>query len=49
MSDKYEIRHWQDNEYAVYPKDDWQAKYVFRGTLPEVNAWMSLQEKGFTI
>lgn len=49
MSDKYDIRFWQDEEYAVYPKDDYEASYVFKGTLEEINAWMSLQEKGFSI
>lgn len=47
---KYEIRHWQDNEYTVYEKDSYgiiSNHYAFRGTLEEVNAWISLKEKGY--
>lgn len=49
MSDKYEIRFWQDNEYAVYEKDTYDGNYLFKGTLEEVNAWLSLKEKGFNL
>lgn len=49
MSDKYEIRFWQDNEYAVYYKGVIEGDYLFKGTLEEVNAWISLKEKGFEI
>ena len=47
---KYEVSHWQDNEYAVYKKDeDGLQDIVFRGTIEEVNAWISLKEKGYNI
>lgn len=49
MNDKYEIRFWQDNQYAIYYKDNLEGDYIFRGTLEEVNAWLSLKEKGFEI
>lgn len=49
MKEKYEIRIWQDNEYAVYEKNDSYGDYVFKGTLEEVNAWLSLKEKGFEV
>lgn len=51
MNEKYEISIWMDNIYAVYDKvnDPYHADYVFKGTLEEINAWMSLQEKGFII
>jgi hypothetical protein len=45
----YEIRFWQDNEYAVYSKDVEALDYLFRGTLEEVNAWLSLKERGFNL
>lgn len=40
-----------DDEYAVYHKDDNYNynDYLFKGTLEEVNAWLSLKEKGFDI
>ena len=53
MNEKYEIGFWQDNIYAVYLKSDYlkgdRAEAVFRGTIEEVNAWLSLKEKGFDI
>jgi len=48
MNNKYDIRIWQENEYAVYLKDD-PYDYVFKGTLEQINAWISLEEKGFEI
>jgi len=48
MNEKYEIRFWQDSEWAVYEKGSY-GDYVFKGTLEEVNAWLSLREKGFEI
>lgn len=48
MEKEYEIRLWQDNVYAVYPKDN-PTDYEFKGSLEEVNAWISLKEKGFNI
>ena len=47
MESKYIIRLWQDNIYAVYSKEDQYGDYLFKGTLEEVNAWISLKEKGF--
>lgn len=48
MNEKYDIRIWQDDQYAVYEKDNYE-NYLFRGTIEQVNAWLSLQEKGFNI
>lgn len=48
MNNEYQIRIWQDNIYAVYKIGDWH-NYLFKGTLEEVNAWLSLKEKGFDI
>lgn len=42
---KYEIRFYQDNIYEVYEEGVNGA--VFRGTLEQVNAWISLKQKGF--
>jgi hypothetical protein len=51
MNEKYEIYHFQDNEYAIYFKGDIERGrlYQYRGNLEEINAWMSLKEKGFDI
>lgn len=49
MKDEYEIKLWQDDIYAVYPKDTETFAYLFKGTLPEVNAWLDLKAKGFNI
>jgi hypothetical protein len=41
-----------DDIYAVYYKWDGyrdSQKILFKGTLPEVNAWLSLVDKGFTL
>ena len=46
MNEKYDIRFWQDNIWAVYQKDEY-GSYLFKGTIEEVNAWLDLQEKGF--
>lgn len=43
---KYEIRIWQDNEYAVYDENNMNEP-LFIGSLEEVNAWISLKEKGY--
>ena len=48
MNTKYDIRFWQDNQWAVYPKGEY-GDYLFRGNLEEVNAWLSLKEKGFDL
>lgn len=46
----YQIRNYQDNIYAVYPEDVTDlCDYLFKGALPEVNAWISLNEKGYDI
>lgn len=49
LNHKYDIRFWQDNEWAVYRKDEPESDFLFKGTLEEVNAWLSLKEKGFDI
>ena len=48
MKEKYDIRFYQDNQYQIYNKDTYE-NALFTGTIEEVNAWLSLQEKGFTI
>lgn len=48
MKQKYEIKHWQDDQYAVYTMGEYN-DYLFKGTLEEVNAWISLKEKGYDI
>lgn len=48
MNEKYEIHHLKDNEYVVYEKDDQEGDTLFSGTLEQVNAWISLKEKGFS-
>lgn len=48
MNEKYDIRFEMDNEYGVYEKDS-QGSPLFIGSLEEVNAWLSLREKGFNI
>ena len=48
LSNKYDIRIWQDDTYAVYEKGKWN-NYLFKGTIEAVNAWLSLNEKGFDI
>lgn len=49
ISDKYDIIPREDNEWVVYQKDKFEGDYLFKGTLEEVNAWISLKEKGFNI
>ncbi len=44
MKEIYEIRIWQDNIYAIYYKGEYE-RYVYKGTIEEVNAWISLREK----
>lgn len=44
---KYEIRFYQDNQYEVLEIP--VMNRVFLGTLEEVNAWISLKEKGFDL
>jgi len=46
---KYDIRIYMDDIYTVNKKDDYLEDYLFKGTLEEVNAWLSLKEKGFDI
>jgi len=48
LSEKYDIRIYMDDIYAVYLKDN-NGDYLFKGTLQEVNAWLDLQSKGFNI
>lgn len=49
MKNKYTIEFWQDDEYVVYEVGGDPDRYVFKGTLVEVEAWISLKEKGFEI
>jgi len=50
MNNEYEVRLWQDDIYAVYNVGDtFSGNYLFKGTLPEVNAWLSLKEKGYNV
>lgn len=49
MKNKYQIRMWQDNIYAIYENDNPYGEYFFKGTIEEVNAWLSLKEKGFNL
>ena len=50
MNEDYEIRFWQDKEWAIYRKgSSFNSDFLFRGTLEEVNAWLSLREKGFDL
>lgn len=46
MNNKYEIRYWQDNEWAIFLKGEY-GNPLFIGSVEEVNAWLSLKEKGF--
>lgn len=48
MNKEYDIRIWQDHTYAIYEKGKWH-NYLFKGTIEQVNAWLSLKEKGFEI
>lgn len=52
MKEKYELLFWQDNEYVVHeimPNGEVKIDYVFKGTLEQINAWLSLKEKGFDL
>jgi len=49
IKEKFEIRHWLDDIYAVYLKDDKSDNYLFKGTLSEIDAWLSLKQKGFDL
>jgi hypothetical protein len=45
-----QIKKEENNKvYAVYLKDEIEGDYIFKGTLEEINAWLSLREKGFNI
>ena len=44
MNEKYEMRAWQDNIFAIYLKDV-TTDYVYKGTIEECNAWIDLQSK----
>lgn len=44
--DKYEVILVQDNIYAVVLKWDW-SNYLVRGSLVDINAWLSLRDKGY--
>lgn len=47
MNEKYEIRHFIDNQYAVYDKNG--NDILYKGDIVEINAWISMKEKGFNI
>ena len=47
MNEKYDIRFWQDDRWAVYHKEE--NEHLFIGTLEEVNAWLELKEGGFDL
>lgn len=47
MKEKYEIKHWQDDVYAVYKKVDSNEQQIFTGTLETMCAWITLKEKGY--
>jgi len=49
MENKYEIVWMMDNQYAVYIRGAYEKghQYIFSGTLVDVNAWISLREKGY--
>lgn len=48
MNEKYDIRFEMDNEYGIYEKY-LEGDCLFKGNLEQVNAWISLREKGFEI
>lgn len=43
--DKYEIKFDMDNLYVLYEDN----VFIMRGTLENINAYISLKEKGFNI
>ena len=43
----YRIQHFQDNIYKVFALIDEKYTELFQGTLPEVEAYISLKEKGY--
>jgi hypothetical protein len=47
--EELEISYWQDGDYYVHKKGDYCVKYLFKGNLEEINAWISLREKGYEI
>jgi len=46
---KYKIQLIMDNYYGVYLLDDTDYDCLFSGSLSEVNAWISLTEKGYNL
>lgn len=48
ISNKYYIKPHKDNLFNVYEKGG-SLMPAFTGTIEEVNAWISLTEKGFNI
>jgi len=49
MEPIYRIEWKMHNQYAVYYRDDIASNNtLFSGSLPEVEAWISLKEKGYS-
>ena len=50
MNDKYKIVWFTDRIYGVYfIEDEVMIHSLFQGTLPEVESYLSLKEKGFNL
>jgi len=47
--EKYTITLWWDKEYYVYKMIGGYNNVMFKGTIVEVHAWISLQEKGYEL
>lgn len=47
---KYKIQLIMDSQYGVYlSEDDYNENCLFSGSLSQVNAWLSLKEKGYDL
>ena len=49
MNNKYDVRLLQDNIYGLYILGDDYNDLIFKGTIEQVNAYLSLEEKGFIL
>lgn len=47
LSEVYEIRFISDSIWGIYKKGENEC--LFSGNFSEINAWFSLQEKGFDL
>lgn len=47
LSEVYEIRIIEDDTWGIY--EIGKNKCLFSGNFSEINAWLSLQEKGFDL